>query len=430
MHDLKSEIQVVTQAKHNLHIPTLMPDEFFLGYLGRITLINGLDSTSSTNKILSAWIKQSHPTTRAVPSAFSLAKVSGLDLETFIRQHTLVPIVSAIKTGKFLSNGYADANQNIDLQGMLVLTSKKIKKVACFCESCVKEDQGYLGFSFWRRSHQLSGVDSCTKHNIPLYEVNGKEAYATQPSKHFMNKNFSKTSIDQSTLNPVTLRYVQLIQDALDLKTPLDFKSTRQVLLNQSKKFSIRTTVQGNKRTLSDLIIEQLPKDWAIKHFPNLIKKQPGAYLSSFDDILRPNSNGKSCMNTLLAAAVLFENADEAIYELTQHQYQPPPAFKPSISDETILKTYIKHQGNIRQIASVLNRDYGFMRNKTAKIGLPALTNLDQVTVNAIKAFYDGEDLLGLINKPGINLEMFAKIIRTAGMRFSSTMKKFKDNVS
>jgi TniQ len=230
MHDLKSKIQAVAQAKHNLHIPTLMPDEFFLGYLGRITLINGLRSATITNNILSAWIKQGHPETKVVPSAYSLAKVSGLDLETFFRRHTLVPIVRAIKTGAYVSSDYADTNKNLDLQGMLVLTSKKVKKVACFCESCVKEDQSYLGFSFWRRSHQLSGVEWCTKHNRPLYEVNKKDAYATQPSKHFMNKNFSKTSIDQSTLNPVTLRYVQLIQDALDLKTPLDYKSTRQVL--------------------------------------------------------------------------------------------------------------------------------------------------------------------------------------------------------
>jgi hypothetical protein len=202
------------------------------------------------------------------------------------------------------------------------------------------------------------------------------------------------------------------------------------ILLNQSKKFSIRTTVQGNKRTLSDLIIEQLPEDWAIKHFPDLIKKQRGAYLSSFDDILRPNSNGKSCMNTLLAAAVLFENADEAIYELTQHQYQPPPAFKPSISNETILETYIKHQGNVRQVASELNRHYGFILEKTAKLGLPALTRLDPVTLSAIKAFYNGDDFSSLINKPGINVEKFASVIRTSGARFSSTMNKFKDNVS
>lgn len=433
MYDLESEIQQVTEAKHGLHIPIIMPDEFYEGYRGWVTAVNGLTSTSDTNKILSNWVKQSHAgiDIKRVPAAYSLAKLLNMDVETFIRQHTLAPITAAIKSKSAPSNADATAQQNLNLQGMLTLTSKKIKKAACFCVSCIEEDLDYLGYSFWRRSHQLSGIDWCSKHNIPLCEVTEDDPYAIQPAIHLWNKSFIEISIKDHASHPVISRYAQLIQDALELTVPLDFKVTSQVLLKKSKKFNVRINVIGNKKTLSDVMIEQLPADWLSKHFPKLKKEKPGTYLYTFDDLQRQNSDSKSCMNTLLAAAVLFESADEAILEFTQHHYKPSTTLKPKdVDDKTIIKTYIKYQGNIRKIASELDQNYQTALNITSRLGLPALTNLDKVTFNAIVSFYNGESLLTVMNNPDINLEKFQSVMRTAGTHFSSTMNKFKPSIS
>ncbi|MDO9232644.1 MAG: TniQ family protein [Methylotenera sp.] len=426
MYDLESKTQQVTQAKHGLHIPMLMPDEFFMGYLGRLTLINGLGNTSNTNKILSSWVKQSQPEASVVPAAYSLPKLLGIDVETFIKQHTLAPITSAIKSKAAQSNAKVTARQISNLQGMLIVTSKKIKKAACFCASCVSEDIDYLGFSFWRRSHQLSGIDWCLKHNVPLCEVNEDAPYAIQPANYLMNKRFTEVNIESHTTHPVVLRYAQLIQDALDLTVPLDFKVTGQVLFKQSKEFNIRASAKGNKKTLSDLMIEQLPDYWLSKHFPNLKKERHGTYLSSFDDVLRLNDNGKSCVNTLLAAAVLFENANEAMFEFTQHQYKLRRTFKSKATDESIIQSYIKFQGNLERVAAELNQNYDTLYVNAKRLGLPALTNVNQVTFDAIMSFFHGEDFLTLINKPGVNPEKFQNVIRTAGRQLSSKMKKFK----
>jgi hypothetical protein len=426
MYDLESKTQQVTHAKHGLDIPMLMPDEFFMGYLGRLTLINGLGNTSNTNKILSAWVKQSHPEASVVPAAYSLPKLLGIDVETFIKQHTLAPITSAIKSTAAQGNAKVTARQISNLQGMLIVTSKKIKKAACFCASCVSEDIDYLGFSFWRRSHQLPGIDWCLKHNVPLCEVNEDAPYAIQPANYLMNKMFTEVNIESHTTHPVVLRYAQLIQDAMDLTVPLDFKVTGQVLFKQSKEFNIRASAKGNKKTLSDLIIEQLPKYWLSKHFPNLKKERHGTYLSSFDDVLRLNDNGKSCVNTLLAAAVLFENANEAMFEFTQHQYKLTRTFKSKATDESIIQSYIKFQGNLERVAAELNQNYDTLYVNAKRLGLPALTNVNQVTFDAIMSFFRGEDFLTLINKPGVNPEKFQTVIRTAGRQLSSKMKKFK----
>ncbi len=430
MYDLESKTQQVTQAKHGLHIPMLMPDEFFMGYLGRLTLINALGNTSNTNKILSAWVKQSRPEANVIPTAYSLAKLLGIDVEKFTREHTLAPIKRTIKSEVDQRNADASARQNLNLQGMLILTSKKIKKSACFCASCIKEDLDYLGFTFWRRSHQLPGIDWCPKHNVALCEVIEDNAFATQPSIYYRANKFNETGIGNNASHPVILRFAQLIQDALDLTTPLDFKVTVQVLFKQSKEFNIRTSAKGNKKTLSDLMIEQLPDYWLSKHFPNLKKERHGTYLSSFDDVLRLNGNGKSCMNTLLAAAVLFKNADEAIFEFTQHQYKCPPKAKPKISDKAIIESYIKFQGNIKRVAAELNQSYDTLYARAATLGLPALTNVNRATFNAIMSFFRGENFLTSINKPGVNPEKFESVIRTAGGQLSSTINKFKRSMS
>lgn len=428
IYDLESRIQETNQSRLSLCVPTLMPDEFFEGYLGRISLVNGLTVRTDINRILAKWIKQQHPdkTLKVIPAAYCLSKLLNIDVEKFIRQHTLAPITSALKSKLNLNK--TDKCEQQNLHGMLIITSKKIKKSACFCASCVDEDLDYHGFSFWRRSHQLSGIDWCIKHNTPLLEAKEDMPYTTQPAFYLFNKRFAEVNIEKYLFHPIIQRYSQLIQEVIDLNEPLDYKVVYQVLLSQSKEFNIRTRVTGDRKTLSDLIIEKLPSSWLKRHFPNLRIDQSG-YQYSFDDVLRPNNVCKSCMNTLLAVAVLFENADEALLKLTRHQYKYKTILKPEVSDQDIRNAYIKYQGNISKIASELNINYAIMLNMTSKLGLHALSNLDQPTLKAIISFYNGQDLSSIFKNPDINLDKFQSVIRTAGNFFSSTCKKFKPSI-
>lgn len=424
MLDLESKVQQVTQPRLSLHVPILQPDEFFMGYLGRMTVINGLSSTSDTSRILSDWFNEGKTTTKVVPIVYSLAKALQMEAKSLIQRHTLLPIARTIKRNPKKAELSTEIHES-DMKGIRCLTGKKFKKAACICEECTKEDINYLGFSFWRRSHQLSGIDWCTKHNTALLEVNEKDVYAKQPLYYLSNNQYNTINTESYAQNPAVLRYVQLIQDITELATPLDFKKVAQVLLIQSKTFNISSTAKGRKNSLSGLIIDSLPSSWLSRHF-NIVSNQLNeSYISSLNDVIRFNSQGKSCTNTILAAAVLFENADEALYRLTHHEYKPIKSpIKTAITDETLIKSYIKNKGNIVNVSNELNTKYKSILLKCSKNGLPALTKVNQITFNEIKSFYEGKDFASILNTPGININLFSSVIRTAGVRFSNTINK------
>ena len=308
---------------------------------------------------------------------------------------------------------------------MQALTSIQLKPSACFCTECVTEDVEYRGISYWRRSHQLIGVDWCLKHNIILSEVKTATPFRTTPASHLKLNNYVTSDIHNYAEHPVILRYSQLLNDVLDLKEPLDFKATSQVILNQSKTHNVRASTVGKKKTLSDLMIEILPAEWLNKHFPNLKKDNFGTFLYGFDDIQRPNGTSKSCINTLLAAAVVFDSPDEAIFKLTTHQYSPQNQTKKNnINSQSFLASYIKNNGNVRKVAEEESIGYLSALKNATKMGLTPLSNMDEKTFEAILDFYNGSDLLTLMQNPEINHEKFTMAIRTAGTQFASTIKK------
>lgn len=412
-------------ARHGLLIPEIMPDEFFLGYQCRLAIINGNLSLKETNSLIGRWIRETNQAVKlnAYPVAFSLATLLEISLEEFVHRHTLVALSSSIKTSRITKLKTID--ENAALKSLQAVSSIRLRSSACFCKECVKEDMDYLGFSFWRRSHQLVGVDWCAKHNISLYEVHSEDAYRWTPSVYLNTNNYNSLESYNHREHAVISRFSQLMNDVLDLKQTLDFKITSQVILNQSKKHNVRGSYAGSKKTLSDLMIEKLPAIWLQKHFPNLKKEKQGTFVYGFDDIQRPNGVAKSCINTLLAAAVVFESADEAILRLTTHQYKVQnQTKKTNIDHQTFLDEYIKQNGNIKQTATKLDIGYSTAIQKAFNIGLPALTNLDKQTFKALKDFYSGTSLLTIMQTPGINYEAFESVIRTAGSRFSSTIKK------
>lgn len=430
MHALETrEFKKAKTSEHNLLVPYILPDEFYLGFLGRVAIINNHVSPAETNKLISNWIRETGHAVhmQTYPIAFSLAKLLKLSVNDFVKQHTLEAINGRIKSKRLPSP--KNINEISSLKSLQALTSIQLKPSACFCTECVKEDVDYRGFSYWRRSHQLIGVDWCLKHNIILSEVKTAKPFRTTPASHLNLNNYVNSDIDNYAEHPVILRYSQLLNDVLDLKESLDFKATSQVILNQSKTHNVRASIVGKKKTLSDLMIEKLPTEWLNKHFPNLKKEEAGTFLYGFDDIQKPNGTSKSCINTLLAAAVVFDSPDEAIFKLITYQYTPQNQTKTNnINSQTFLESYIKNNGNVRKVAEEESIGYLSALKNATKMGLPTLSNIDRKTFEAIQDFYNGSDLLTLMQNPEINHEKFTMAIRTAGTQFSSTIKKLTVN--
>lgn len=425
MHTKPSDIPFMANPGHLLIIPTVLTDEFLPGYWGRIASVNNGDSVPNIKKILKKWFCEVKPEIKEPPSLFVLANALGIEASTIVKQNTLTPILRSTRpeTINFPAElGIKDSYEFGELKRFSQLIPKK---VACFCVSCVIEDKEDPWFSFWKRSHQIPAIDWCLKHMEPLQEVHDKNAFFKQPSIYLNSGNYCKQSESLGMHNPIILRFAQLIEEALKLDVLVNNRIAQEVLSSKAIAIGVKFSEMGVSRQLSDLMNEVLPEQWIIKFFPRLKKKNHGKFVAGFDEVLKPSRKGKSYVNTLLAAAVLFDDANEAMHELTaQNFHLLNKTNKQEISDVTFINAYVRHRGSYLKMGLEFKKDRRSIFSRARWLGLPSLSEVDTDTFNAIKDFYDGSNLVEILARPNIHQEKFANIIRLSGRQFSSTIKK------
>jgi hypothetical protein len=60
---------------------------------------------------------------------------------------------------------------------------------AQFCKECVRSDEEKIGYSYWRRSHQIPGIHRCANHDKhPLSQVGAKSAFLELPGSWIRNE--------------------------------------------------------------------------------------------------------------------------------------------------------------------------------------------------------------------------------------------------
>ena len=297
------------------HIPELLPDEFFSGYFGRFSCINGYMSTTEARLSLRNKLRRIYPELTTVPTIWAIAQIYEVDVDVLIQQNTLIPLLSRISKPALISQinkNKADINL-IKRRGVGI-----IKHHPCFCENCVVEDIAYWGFSYWRRSHQLPGVDWCTKHNAALIEIDDIDAFSHQPA-WFMTKETEKFQPDEPLeLTPLQQRYAQMIQDACEIDFILEHKILKKILMGRiTKKLGARLTTRIFEG-LDQLMDSELPLVWVQKHFPKLVSKYQYGGMTRYNNILECNSAYTQLPNYILMTALLFDNADEAMFAISK----------------------------------------------------------------------------------------------------------------
>lgn len=420
-----TDVSLITNFGQLLMLPTILPDEFLPGYLGRISLVNNRHSVQHIKNILQKRFSEVKHEIKATPLVVALAHALEIETDAIAQEHTLTPILRSTQpeTINFPAELGIKSNYEFGLLSRLSLIIPK--KLACFCESCVVEDVEYHGFSFWRRSHQIPGIDWCSKHMEPLQELQDPKAFFKQPSIFFKSGHYSKQTQSLGTHNPIILRYAQLIEDALELDVPVNNRLAQEILSKKAKSIGVKFSEEGTCRQLSDLMNEVLPEQWILKHFPRLKKESYGKFVAGFDEVLKSSRKGKSYINTLLAAAVLFDDADEAMHELTaQNFHLLNKENKQEISDISFVNAYTRHKGSYFKMCLEFGKDRRYIFNRARSLGLPSFTGVDSKTFRAIKDFYDGSNLIEILSRPDVNQEKFANIIRLSGRLFSSTIKK------
>lgn len=298
------------------------PDEFILGYRGRLRVLNLFPTVAN---LMAALRDEVHPLgtpLRECPVAVTLALADGTSLQSFVRSHSLLPFHRAIDaTDVCVAHGDPSRLVHVSRWG----TRLWRRSAASFCRECVKEDIGFWGFAYWRRSHQLPGVHWCLKHGGQLARsLMGARAFDDMPSLDFAARHeFSENEFQTMRDNPVVRRYAEIVNKFLESERPTDLVHARYLIAEQAKKYRVRTWKPRRQPTMTNLALEQVPLQWLRTQYPSINAQIRGKWATSIDKI---TSGRTTSPGYALALALLFESADEALNHFFRGKQQLPSA--------------------------------------------------------------------------------------------------------
>ena len=200
------------------------PDELLYSWVHRLTSANGLLAKDFANAYLgstNANIASLPYDIRAefVPLYNNLLKkpdIIGLYLSTSTVEYESIFMTKGQQT-KLINNVFAPKNA-------LNTSSNGLIQVPCVCPECVREDIEKYGEAYLHRCHQLSGVQTCHKHQCLLKRYIGPKGHACEyrsddyvsiDTKRDMGANIAFTAYSVSLFNSVKSCNIKVLKEIL-----------------------------------------------------------------------------------------------------------------------------------------------------------------------------------------------------------------------
>lgn len=410
-------------------IPKPLPDEILQGWHGRVAALNSLSKVRQVEPLLRACAEQSTTQLGQDPDVVECAAVVlGLERKELIRQHTLQPFYSALGELKQNKPGTKSAKH---LHAYVRQAPFRIDgKQALFCRQCAEEDLTFWKYSYWRRSHHLPGVYCCSKHGVPLVSAGGDKIFDGCPH-HFLDAQLKECAMPQGeAARRIIFRYSQIAADILDSASSIDSTMVSLKLGQRASAAGLRISRAGRRKTLSTYIIEQLPWEWLQASFPR-VRWIPGQYISTIDGACSPRATRYTTATFCLLAAVLYEDAEEAIAELLSRNQKigrkEVLGFDFWASKE-VLELYASCRGVVSRVAETLGLPVSSVSVGLLNQGLPGLGKAAGPR-NALKAYYAGDSLDEACRRANVSRDVVDDMLRAGGARLALAFELMPDDV-
>lgn len=363
-----------------------MPGELGLAHAGRVAYLNGLTGLGQLRRETLGKANDHRKRDEFRQQFKILAARLKIDPETYLSEHSLLPFSHAYPSRRKEGQSY-----QMLVTSWLRAADGPMLNTLRFCGLCAHEDERRpgSGICWWRREHQLPGVDICIHHARPLLCAADQDAAQILPSHYLRGGKCSEeTSPDWN--DHVVTKYRMFA--ALLLNNPKRFPPAE--LRDRVRQRCIELAILRNvhdrspRSSLSLHVRSKFPSAWLGKHYPALLRAEYKGLDLNFDAAFL--SQGASGMVVAMTLASLFESVDdlECRPERNQVEHHALPNRQPTDparSASDFARVFVKAQGKTAQLVKLLGCTRGNANRLRRKFGFPTMPSL--LTMAHQKAF-------------------------------------------
>jgi TniQ len=275
------------------NIPVPFPDECARGYMFRISALHAKKNAYVTNLL---------PT---------LVRVTGLDLEQWIKKHTHIGYMRYVSTEFFGQ----DISRHADVMtNTRVLSGGTPLSGARMCTECIEDDVDRYGVSYWKRLHQLPGIDFCIRHEKGLSTFRTYVDIHNLPLRFFKDPTIDEVDIYALLEREAYQRFLALSQIALNAVVPIATGSMGRAF---TKRFNALHS--GSRTSLKELLLCTFPHEWLERHFR--IYADTERVWPTIDYFSKINHHIQAIPYYLLVMALLWDDPNEAVQACLQEEH-------------------------------------------------------------------------------------------------------------
>lgn len=360
--------------------PSALPDETAKGIKGRVLRLNGWTSERDAMQSLHKWASAECPTSEQFCLVELLAKVVGVDITRFVRDHTTLPFRrSVVSTQADVPHGSSSHRSLLEKRALC-----DARPSAYFCKECVKEDCDFHGTAYWRRSHQLPGVFWCQKHGSALSIAASTSAMLSSPTEFFEEcEDVSAEWVKSLKENEAIRNFLAISNDLMMRDRPLDELYVSRAVRARWQEFQSQDPEKRAQLQprLSDLIRSSFDVKWLSKVSLHAGRK-PGQLWKTLD---RTTGGMQACANSVgyaLIFATLYASSDEAVNAMVDSQvkFSDAGALENARSnpiDDRLRSVYFTVGGSHIEVADKLGLPRSQVKRRLKALGLPPLGRND-----------------------------------------------------
>lgn len=408
-------------ANKRLKVCAPRPDELLQGWQGRMRTINCLSDDVKIDQLIGEMARQQDASMSAEADFAHYASIIlGISRASLLQNHTLTPFFNALEGLKLnkLGSKSLKHRQAFERKALFRLGGK----LPHYCPQCAKVDILSLGYSYWRRSHQLPGVIWCSEHGCQLVSVSRHNAFEQCPHQIadslIDERVYSLTEIQSEVLK----RYAKIACEILSQAPVIDSLAASTVLGRQAKSGNFRISKPGKRATVSSHLIRLLPIWWLMETSPR-VHWVADKYISTIDGACVPGETRYTSTTLSLLAALFYAEANEAIAEI----FKPPECVQERSrgfdfwASRDVLEKYIAQGGVVSRVAEQLSLPHSTVGLGLLNQGLPGLGKATS-TIMAARDFLDGQSLTEACSENGASIEELEALLRSGCSRLKTAL--------